>query len=489
MVSENERSPHLKATVRHCLEETIELLKNDPNLRYDYNGNVFTVAHGMFAAAASSDAETGYLEQQKARLRNSGFDGDRIEALLHEILSTDAHLMKCCGNTVMLSSYIGTSFINGVAESVLRFGVLDDESFDVAFSNFSSRTYDEPFSTKMFCHLFNCDSEVDEFAIGDITIKNYTDAEVRLMFNNPVLKLVFHPEGTGNYFASRNISGDRRDPATYQREIDDTHEMINDFVGVLQFAKDGLVTQDYRFLRYSPNWVNQIYPTFPVGEPRRSPYVGATRMFSIRRDEIEKVETWAGIYSHESTQKRLEQQTNLGKQLLVAIEFYTSSFDQKDEAQRLIHLMVALEALFSPDDQKELSYRIAQYASQLVGTTPDERASIRKTLRDAYNVRSALVHGSLDIQKFYNDTLVTPEENETLASIIRQSILRLLAFYLKGRNILHAGKGDGSIHADLERANIDETAGDTLRQESDVETFVSAFLEDQLKVALGAPGE
>lgn len=481
MIPESERSPQLRSTVKEFLRLTVEMLTKDPDLRYDYGGHVFTVAHGFWTAPPTSEEDTDYFELQKARLKAAGFDGDRIEEMLQDILSTDIHLEKCCGNTAMLSSYLGTSFLNAIAESVIRFGWADDAAFEAAFDNFCNVTYAEPFRTEMFCHLFNFDSEINEFQIGEVKVRRYSDAEIRLIFNNPPLKAVFHPEGVGNVFASKEIAADRRDPEAYQREIDRTFETINNLVGVLQFAKDGMVTQDYRFLRYSPIWVNRLFPTFPVGEPRRFPYLNGTRFYSLGQNEIDKIETWAGVYSHEATQKRLEEQTNLGKQLLVAIEFYTSSFDQKDEAQRLIHLMVSLEALFSPDDQRELSYRIRQYASQLVGMSPKERLQINKTLRNAYNVRSKLVHGGLDLQRFYDDTLVTPEENEALASIIRKSILKLLACYLKGRNILHASKGEGSIHADLEKATLDESAGDSIRAESDVETFVNEFLMEHAK--------
>ncbi|MEQ1763850.1 MAG: hypothetical protein ABL984_11990 [Pyrinomonadaceae bacterium] len=476
MVPESERSPHLKSALRDFIQITVELLERDPYLRHEYQGNVFSVAHGMWIAAVTADVGDDYFEQQKARLQAAGFDGDRVDAKLNEILAADQHLVKCCGNATMLASYLGTAFINTAAESTIRSRVFDPEVFDAAFDDLTKQIYSEEFKTEMLCHVFNFESEIDEFLIGDIKVKRYSDAEIRLIFNNPTLKAVFHPEGTGNFFVSTEIEGDRRNPEAYSKAIDATHETLNNLVGVLQVAKDGMITQDYRFLRYSPQWVNRLYPTFPVGEAKRFPYAGGNRFYALRKDEFEKIETWAWIYGLGATQKRLEEHTNLGRQLLVSIEFYTSSFDQKDEAQRLIHLMVSLEALFNPDDHKQISRRIPLYASQLVGITKQERDEIFQTLRNTYKVRSNLVHGSIDIDSFYNDTLVSAVENEALASIIRRGILRLLALYLKGRNQLHANKSD-SIHAGLEKAAASESIGDKIRTESDVDTFVQDFLK------------
>jgi hypothetical protein len=221
-----------------------------------------------------------------------------------------------------------------------------------------------------------------------------------------------------------------------------------------------------------------LFPAQPIGEPHRFPYSSGNKFYSLVLDEFLPLEDWLWIYSHEETQIRMkDESSNLRKQIDVAMEFFSSSSSQKDEAQRLIHLMVALEALYSPSDQMELSYRIRQFASQAIGTTPEERRSINLFLKEIYGVRSKLVHGSLNIKDYYDDTLITSEQNAELSSIVRKGILRLFVLFLRGRNNLKESNKLDSIHLDLEQAMLDDSFGDRLRDLSDVDSYVKEFRE------------
>jgi hypothetical protein len=69
---------------------------------------------------------------------------------------------------------------------------------------------------------------------------------------------------------------------------------------------------------------------------------------------------------------------------------------RNDAPDTLLDLMIAVEALLSKEGEKvEIAYRIAlrgAYATN--GTTPQERATTRKMLATAYNLRSEVVHGA-----------------------------------------------------------------------------------------------
>ncbi len=64
---------------------------------------------------------------------------------------------------------------------------------------------------------------------------------------------------------------------------------------------------------------------------------------------------------------------------------------------RLVDLVVAAEALFpgvaGKPSSTELSYRLSTYAAGFLGENPEERWSIFERMREAYSLRSSIVHG------------------------------------------------------------------------------------------------
>lgn len=58
-------------------------------------------------------------------------------------------------------------------------------------------------------------------------------------------------------------------------------------------------------------------------------------------------------------------------------------------------VITALEALLTEDEKSEVSHRIAQRLAFLIGVSPTHRKTIFSQMRENYNVRSRLVHGSL----------------------------------------------------------------------------------------------
>ncbi len=158
-------------------------------------------------------------------------------------------------------------------------------------------------------------------------------------------------------------------------------------------------------------------------------------------------------------------QNKLRQALLRVGEYYEASMEQKDAVARLIHLAIALEALFSPSDKGELSYKISLSASLLIGGDDTERVENFKFLREMYRRRSALFHGSYDTDK----DLLTMEEAERLAGIIRLSILRFFVLYAKGEN------SRDNILAKVGDAVLNSTVLEQLRSESDPQTFVEQF--------------
>jgi hypothetical protein len=78
----------------------------------------------------------------------------------------------------------------------------------------------------------------------------------------------------------------------------------------------------------------------------------------------------------------------------IALRRFEMAYEREAAEDRLIDCWVALEALFSPSDRGELRHRIALRAAYFIASSPEERERTYTALRDCYDTRSDIIHGS-----------------------------------------------------------------------------------------------
>lgn len=82
--------------------------------------------------------------------------------------------------------------------------------------------------------------------------------------------------------------------------------------------------------------------------------------------------------------------------LKIAIEYLRRTWHETEEREDIVILdcFVALEALFSKSGEKtEMTYKLSNRISTMLGDNTDSRIKIRKEIRDLYDLRSRIVHG------------------------------------------------------------------------------------------------
>ena len=89
------------------------------------------------------------------------------------------------------------------------------------------------------------------------------------------------------------------------------------------------------------------------------------------------------------------------------------------EPVRYALFWIALEALFGPDDPREITYRLSQRVGFFLGKTPREAQQLFTTTKKAYGFRSKIVHGRWQV----TDLQRRMGEAESLA---RQSLVQIL---------------------------------------------------------------
>lgn len=110
-----------------------------------------------------------------------------------------------------------------------------------------------------------------------------------------------------------------------------------------------------------------------------------------------------------------------------AIHRFNIAIERQPLADSLIDSFTGLESIFLRDN-KELSYRLANRAATLLAPS-QERREVFKELKDGYNVRSAITHGSDWTGKEVRGKKVSIERlTGTILSYLRISILACLSF-------------------------------------------------------------
>lgn len=82
------------------------------------------------------------------------------------------------------------------------------------------------------------------------------------------------------------------------------------------------------------------------------------------------------------------------KRVKNAFDFFFNAWHSHQMEHICINLAIVLESLFSPNSNTELTHRISFNASHFLGNNFDEKEKIYSIIKNFYNIRSQIVHGS-----------------------------------------------------------------------------------------------
>ncbi len=107
---------------------------------------------------------------------------------------------------------------------------------------------------------------------------------------------------------------------------------------------------------------------------------------------------------------------------------FSSSYEQRTLGDRLLELVMTLEALFGSRGDS-LTYKIALRCSSFLYPPGEERREAFEAIKKVYDDRSAIVHGEKIDSKY------TSEEMDQLEQYVRRSITTFLEQFKKGNRI------------------------------------------------------
>lgn len=139
--------------------------------------------------------------------------------------------------------------------------------------------------------------------------------------------------------------------------------------------------------------------------------------------------------------------------LRIAVDYNRRAGLEKNGEDEILHLFIALEALYSLDNEKqEIQHRFSNRISTLLGMDKDHRINVRTRTKKLYNLRSKIVHGS---------EIFEGENFNDLVEWTQESILRFLVLAKKYSTYKHE-----NILDMIDNAMLDNSLRDKLREES-----------------------
>jgi hypothetical protein len=468
----SERYPGLKKLVFQYVDLLVIIRKRHPNLISQQQTTFFLLAYPWLADYATFNTEQASLSDQRKKIfKELGFDGEVVATQLKEILTDDKHLANCCNNVTELAHYLDTSLLTPLATATIN-GV-PKERLDFAYDEFESTTYHQgSFKRILVTHLFNFDMDGDSAFLGDIRIERIALETIPRILGETGFHAFLHPPHVGNCFIVEEEGPSPVDDFTWMVA---KREKAIRFAQLLQYYKDGVVYAGYSSPHFSPEWVNQIrkWGLFFLGNTRQVPYENGSKHYFMTSADRDNLVTWWNIMKSPKIAAALENRSGkLRAATYRAAEYYELSHERLSPVERLIALAIALESLFSPSDKGELRFRIAQAAAQFVGKDPAERIEIFESLKEMYDKRSSLFHGSYDLKKYEEGTFVTANEIDKWSGYIRRSYMGFLTLYLRGET------SRDSILELINAANFDSAKGEELRKKADIQQLVAELTEN-----------
>jgi hypothetical protein len=77
----------------------------------------------------------------------------------------------------------------------------------------------------------------------------------------------------------------------------------------------------------------------------------------------------------------------------LAIEYFNKSYNEPYPRDSFLDLMIVLENLYLKNISQELSYRLSMRMAHVLGNNKEERIHIYHLIKEAYSLRSKIVHG------------------------------------------------------------------------------------------------
>lgn len=113
--------------------------------------------------------------------------------------------------------------------------------------------------------------------------------------------------------------------------------------------------------------------------------------------------------------------------LTLALESFELTYETEYPKIKFVLFMIALESIFNRSSHEPISHILSRHSALLLSATREEFDSQYKKIKDLYNTRSTIVHGSTDENNLKKFRLKLPEHLIELEDLTRKIILKCIS--------------------------------------------------------------
>ncbi|MBX3301764.1 MAG: hypothetical protein KF693_06080 [Nitrospira sp.] len=426
-----------------------------------------SLAVALHDAADVDDLPPLNRELRSFILSESSFGKREARAILDKLLSDDSHLRKCCQTAWGLARTIDLLLPEALEAMPSSW---DEGGVEFAVSRMVERLYESEFRRNVFVRVYNLDSEMlsCSFPGFDFDVVRLEHTDIALLVGETTSHSALHDVNTGTCFFKFVITEPSDDQEAFQTAWTKAYELLS----VLRYLKYGVIDIDYGAIYYAPEWVTHLrrYGIAIWGQPRRDKQ---TEFYKLSKEALPEIANYLSAYSKLEHILKDPQPSSLRMANALAAHYYEGHYRkaENERDQKLIELVTAMEALFSPGKDGELRFRIAQRAALLLGKEACHREQLARFLRRLYDGRSQILHLGISAfnppealkQNRKDLTILTDSDLIQLGDLVRQAILRTLTLVWRQKN------ERDEMNSTLDKAALNESVRNEIFQLSDFE--------------------
>jgi hypothetical protein len=354
----------------------------------------------------------------------------------------------------------------------------DQGGIDAAVPRMIALLYENEFRRNIFLRIYNLSSDCLPLHIpafnADLIRLDHND--IALLLGESTSHSVLHDPNTGDCFLKFVTTELEEDHEAFRVVWGKAHQILT----VLKYVKYGVVDIDYGAIYYAPEWVTDIRrPGLGFwGQPRRDKQ---SVFYDLTTQDIPRLTDFLSAYLKLKSIIDDPKPNSLRLANALAANFYEWHYRkaETERDQKLVELVTALEALFSPRKEGELRFRIAQRAALFLGKEAADRERLVKFFKTIYDGRSQILHSGisafnppdlLNVKKA-DLTILDTSQLVQLGDLVRQALLRALILVWRGQDTRE------EMNSMLDRAALDESIRKELFGRSDIELALQEILK------------
>lgn len=220
------------------------------------------------------------------------------------------------------------------------------------------------------------------------------------------------------------------------RDASDVHFKINSILTSFRIFKNQYISlyPITDFLSY-PKYSNRLNARWSGNSLSRTSYYPLSHVSPSEEYTLELEESSKVIELYQIIVNKMP------KNIQIAIDRFNRSYERYESVDTLLDIIIGLESLLKVSS--EITYRISNRIAFLIGKDETEREEIFSFIKDAYSIRSRIVHGDYDsiedtpVWKKRNEK--NPKEfliklNETLRNSIKTILLEIPKEQINDKN-------------------------------------------------------